>query len=671
MFVSKPSLALLAALVAAPVANAREPIPADSFARIPLIQSVSMSADGKTLVALVEAPNSNHTETALATWNLDNLEAGKILTRSGERMKFIAASALKAGRVLVTGQQDWTGQLGGCGEGNANGATKTVVFKSYMTDVSQKNFSEAFTDKSHSTGVSEDTRKCLELNSTASMVSSLPLDPENVVIQRYSASKGQADYYRYNMKTGEAKLLFTDSDKWSPALFNQRNGEVLVRSEMEPDGGDFVQSYSILNQKTGEFEAQPLLTRKVSERYKFNFVGYDENTGKYYVLTDLFSDLVQARMYDPATKKFDDEPLVAHPNFSIGGIILGRQPSNFNKVLGFVVEGLEPEVIYTDDAMAALQAGLKKAFPGQNVSIRSYNDDLTRILFTTESGQQSPAFRLLMDRKNVVDLGSERPWIKPTQLGAQRLTSYTARDGMEIPAIVDLPAGWKQGDAPVPAVVQPHGGPWARDEAGWDGSGWVPFMTSRGYAVIRPQYRGSDGFGRKLWMAGDAEWGQKMQDDNDDAANWLVKQGIAAPGKIAIFGYSYGGFAAAAAVVRPGGPFRCAIAGAPVTDLARIGRSWSDSRLQRIMQGKTVKGMDPMRNTDKASIPVLLFVGDRDVRTPAFHARGFYDAVKGRVPAKFELIPDQRHQMPWSYKAQMTTLPMIGDFLAKDCGLGV
>lgn len=667
---SKMRLALLAAIAATSAANAREAIPADAFARIQQIQSVSMSADGKTLVALVESPNSNHTETALATWNLDNLAAGSVITPSGERMKFIHASALKAGRVLVVGQQDWTGQLGGCGEGNISGATKTVVFKTYMTDTSQKNFSEAFTDKSRGTGISDDTRKCLELNSTASMVSSLPLDPENVVIQRYSTSKGQADYYRYNMSTGEAKLVFTDSDKWSPALFNQRNGEVLVRSELEPDGGDFTQSYSILNPKTGQFDAQPALTRKVSDRYSFDFSGYDEATGKYYVLTDLFSDLVQARMYDPATGKFDEEPLVAHPKYSIGGVILGRQPSNFGKVLGFVVDGLEPEVVYTDPTMAALQAGLKNAFPGQSVSINSYNDDLSRILFVTESGQRPPAFHLLMDRKNVVDLGSERPWIKPSQLGEQRLVTYKARDGMDIPAIVDLPAGWKQGDAPVPAVVQPHGGPWARDSAGWDGSGWVPFMTSRGYAVIRPQYRGSQGFGRKLWMAGDAEWGQKMQDDNDDAANWMVKQGIAVPGKIAIFGYSYGGFAAAAAVVRPNGPFRCAIAGAPVTDLARIGRSWSDNRLQRILQGKTVKGMDPMRNTDKASIPVLLFVGDRDVRTPAFHARGFYDAVKSRVHAKFELIPDQRHQMPWSYKAQMMTLPMIGDFLEKDCGLG-
>jgi dipeptidyl aminopeptidase/acylaminoacyl peptidase len=273
-----------------------------------------------------------------------------------------------------------------------------------------------------------------------------------------------------------------------------------------------------------------------------------------------------------------------------------------------------------------------------------------------------------MDRKRIVTLGSQRPDVAPSDIGEQRWIKYTARDGLSIPAILDLPVGWKQGDAALPTIIHPHGGPWARDNTGWDASGWVPFLTSRGYAVLRPQYRGSSGLGRKLWLAGDAQWGQKMQDDNDDGAAWLVKQGITNPGRIAIFGYSYGGFAAAAAVVRPNSPYQCAIAGAPVTNLAKLGWSWSESRLQRILQGQTVKGMDPMLNTDKANIPLLTYVGDRDVRTPSFHAKDFYDAVKGKVHAQFELIPDMPHSMPWYPRHQTATLTLISQFLSKDCG---
>ena len=107
-----------------------------------------------------------------------------------------------------------------------------------------------------------------------------------------------------------------------------------------------------------------------------------------------------------------------------------------------------------------------------------------------------------------------------------------------------------------------------------------------------------------------------------------------------------------------------------MTDLARLGTSWSDSRLQRILQGQTVKGMDPMLNTDKARLPVLLFVGDRDVRTPSFHARGFYDAVRDQVPAQFKLVPDMPHQMPWYPSQQQMTLSLIENFLSEDCGPG-
>ena len=267
-------------------------------------------------------------------------------------------------------------------------------------------------------------------------------------------------------------------------------------------------------------------------------------------------------------------------------------------------------------------------------------------------------------------LGSQRPWVDDKQIGEQRWVTYPARDGLPIPGILDLPTGWKPSDGPLPTIIHPHGGPWSRDAMGWDMSGWVPFLTSRGYAVLRPQYRGSTGLGRKLWLAGDAQWGEQMQDDKDDGAAWLVKQGIADPGRIAIFGYSYGGFAAAAASVRPDSPYQCAISGAPVTDLAKIGMSWSDNRLQRILQGRTVKGMDPMQNTAKANIPVLLYVGDRDVRTPAFHARGFFNAIKGSVPAKFELIPNMPHSMPWYPAHHEQTLQMIEDFLKRDCGPG-
>jgi len=657
-------------MLSSPTLAQPEPIPAESFAKVPNIQSVSMSADGKMLVALIAAPGSGNEDTALATWDLNDLDSGPVITPSGDRMKFIAASALKADRLLVFARQEWTGRLGGCGEGKSTGATKTFVNKLYLTDSKHEGFEEAFADNTRRLGVSEATQRCLEIAGSASLVNTLPLDPERVIISQLNELTFQSNFFLYNLKTGETELLLRAGGRTTPSLFDSRTGELLIRTEIEASGAnEYEQRILFKNTDTGEFEVHENLSRPLSERYSFTVSGRDEETGKFYVLTDLFSDQVQAWMYDPATRQFDDQPLVAHPQYSIGRIILGRQPSNFNKVLGFTVSGGRTETTYVDPQMKSIHEGLKQAFPNQGVAINDYNDDMSRVLFTTSSHRHPPSYHLLIDQSRVMTLGKQRPWIDPNNIGEQRWITYEARDGLEIPAILDLPAGWSKDDGPLPAIIHPHGGPWARDTQGWDASGWVPFLTSRGYAVLRPQYRGSAGLGRELWLAGDREWGQAMQDDKDDGAAWLVDQGIADPERLAIFGYSYGGFAAVAATVREDSPYQCAIAGAPVADLGRLGNTWSENRLQRILQGQTVTGLDPMTATDKANIPIMLYVGDRDVRTPSWHASNFHKAIQNEVRSELVIVEDMPHSLPWYPRHHRTTLGLIDRYLGQTCGL--
>ncbi len=205
---------------------------------------------------------------------------------------------------------------------------------------------------------------------------------------------------------------------------------------------------------------------------------------------------------------------------------------------------------------------------------------------------------------------------------------------------------------------------------GWDPTGWTQFLATRGYAVLQPQYRGSEGWGHDLWLAGDFEWGQKMQDDNDDGADWMVANGYAAKDRIAIFGYSYGGFAAFAASVRPGGPFKCAIAGAGVSNLQRTANNWGDNREQRSFQGRTVTGMDPSQNTDKLAMPILIFHGDHDVRVPLYNSTDFYNAVKSTGKAKLVILKNMGHQMDkWTAGNVRDSLGAIDDFLKNDCKL--
>lgn len=665
-------LALSLALgVGLPLQADANPIPAEQLSRLPAIQSLSMSADGKHLVALVASPTDKTGEdTALATWDLDRLDAGPThITPSGDRMKFVGAYALKGDHLMAITRQEWTGALGGCGEGNSTGSTKTFISKAYLTDLKHSRFQEAFVDSSRKIGLSDATLRCLELAGTSSLVDLLPLDPDHVLISQLDANSFSANYLRYNLSTGRTELLHVGGARSVPGLFHPRNGDLLTREQVDPAGSDeYERRILVHDPATGQFEHHPALSQKITERYTVDIVGIDEQTGNLYVLTDKFTPHVQARVYDPARREFLPEVLAAHPDFDISGLVFGKHPSDFNQILGFRVSGPQEVVEYVHPVMVELQGALKKAFPGKDIRINNYNEDRTRVLFTVSAHDQPPHYYVLADRQHLVNLGSELPGLDTSGIGQQRWVTYSARDGRQIPAILDLPAGWDSSKGPLPAIVHPHGGPWARDYAGWDRSGWVPFLTSRGYAVLRPQYRGSAGLGRDLWIAGDSQWGLSMQDDKDDGAKWMIEQGIADPGRIAIFGYSYGGFAAAAAAVRSPSPYQCAISGAPVTDLGRLGTSWSSNRLQRILQGRTVKGMDPMQNTTEAVLPTLLFVGDRDVRTPAFHARGFYNAIRNAVPAQFEMIADMPHSGPWYPRHQRQVFDLIENYLSNDCG---
>ena len=648
-----------------------EPIPVEAFARVPNIQSVSLSREGDLVVAIVAAPGSDNGDTALATWNLADAGSAPVITPSGDRMKWIAGSALKHGQILAIGRQEWTGQLGGCGEGRVTGATATFVNQVYLTDATHGEFEEAFETGGRALGIGENLRRCLEIAGTTSVVSSLPLDPDRIIISRLNPISLGAAFYRMNLRTGEQEFMFRGGGRTSPALFDRRDGTVLAREELEPVGeNEYENRIYLLNPETGEFEVHETLAYSLASRHTMSVAGRDEASGQYYIITDLYSDLAQVYAYDPATRSLSDGPILAHPRYSITGLIFGDESENSSSVMGFRYGGPRgSEVYWLDGAMNATQEALNGLFPDAYVSIMDTANGLNTILFSVSSGAQPPAYYIFRNGELQL-LGHSRPWIDSDNLADSELIYYEARDGLRIPGILDLPAGWTPEDGPLPTIIHPHGGPWARDTTNWDASGWVPFLTSRGYAVLRPQYRGSTGFGLELWRAGDRQWGLAMQDDKDDGAAWLVEQGIADPDRIAMFGYSYGGFASIAAVVRENSPYQCAIAGAGVADLGNIGNNWSDSRIQRAFQGRTVSGMDPILNTDQANIPIFLFHGDRDVRVPLFHSRDFYNAVRNRVDAELMVVDDMPHSLPWYPRHHREFLTRIESYLANDCGPG-
>lgn len=547
-------------------------IPIEHLSRNPAISSPSMSPNGEHIVALVTLEGEE--DQSLAIWETARLDDPPLVTRANDRMKFVAAEALKAGKIFVLGQQTWTGTAGGyaCLEGLSRaGAVKTFLTKAYITDVTARSFDEPFSKRALGLG-DKGIEKCFELTGEADIVSTLPLHETDVLVERTDKSKLINEFYRINLKTGREKLIYRETASEAAAFWDPRTGQLLAKARTESRGDGHYDFETWLRSTDGEnFERHDKLTVRTEDRRTLDIVGRDEASGRYYVVTDKFSDKAALFFYDPVKRVFSTEPLFAHPDFSVVDITLDQRPGSFNRLVSVSYYADTVQRYFVDPEIGAISAGLEEAFPDMDLSLIDMTDDLSKVLFSVSSSTTPPTYYLLKDRTVLVRIGAQRPWFDSAGLQATELTYYTARDGLRIPGFLTLPPGWARGSEPIAAIVLPHGGPWSRDDAAWDPSGWPQFLASRGYAVLQPQFRGSEDWGHDLWLAGDAEWGLKMQDDKDDGAAWLVSEGIAAPDRIAIFGYSYGGFAAMAAAVREDGPFKCAIAGAGVSNLARIG----------------------------------------------------------------------------------------------------
>lgn len=305
--------------------------------------------------------------------------------------------------------------------------------------------------------------------------------------------------------------------------------------------------------------------------------------------------------------------IYARPDVDVGGLVrIGRR----QRVVGTSYATDVGQAVYFDKNLVALRTALSKALPGQPiVGFVDSNLDESKLLLWAGS-DTDPGRYYLYDKAahHLDELMLTRPDLEGVRLAEQKPITFKAADGTVIPAYLTLPPG--SNGRNLPAIVMPHGGPSDRDEWGFD---WLPqYFAARGYAVIQPEFRGSSGYGDSFFMKnGFQSWRTAIGDVND-AGRWLVGQGIADPNKLAIFGWSYGGYAALQANVLDPKLFKAAVAVAPVTDLPALvedHRDYTDyPAYQAIVgTGPSAREGSPAENADKIAVPVLLFHGDMDL----------------------------------------------------------
>lgn len=305
--------------------------------------------------------------------------------------------------------------------------------------------------------------------------------------------------------------------------------------------------------------------------------------------------------------------VLARPDVDVDGLVrIGRQ----QRVVGVSYATDRRQVSYFDPKISALVASLGKAVSGAptiGVTDASLNE---KKLVVFAGSDLNPGGYYLLDQttKKMAEIAPVRPDLAGIKLASVKAIRYKAADGTMVPAYLTLPPGSEGKN--IPAIVMPHGGPSARDEWGFD---WLSqFFAARGYAVLQPNYRGSSGYGES-WFKGNGfrSWKLAMGDVND-AGRWLVSEGITSSEKLAIVGWSYGGYAALQSSMLDADLFKAIAAIAPVTDLERLRDelkdSSSDQQVKDIIGDASLwKEGSPAQNAARIKAPVLLFHGDKDL----------------------------------------------------------
>jgi acetyl esterase/lipase len=321
--------------------------------------------------------------------------------------------------------------------------------------------------------------------------------------------------------------------------------------------------------------------------------------------------------------------IYSNPDVDVDDLIrIGRR----GRVVGVSYVTDTRQSVFFSPEIQQLITALHKALPQQPIlRVVDSSADESRLLVFAGS-DADPGVYYIFDRKShqLQTFLVVRSALEGVKLASVRSITYPATDGTLIPAYLTLPPGAENAKG-LPAIVLPHGGPSARDEWGFD---WLSqFYAARGFAVLQPQFRGSAGYGDAWFRENGFHSWQIAVGDVLAGGRWLVSQGIANPSRLAVVGWSYGGYAALQSAVLDPSVFKAVVAIAPVTDLGELREQWRRFSNYQVVSniigdGPHVKEGSPAQHADKIKVPVLLFHGEVDSNVSIEQSKRMCSALK-------------------------------------------
>lgn len=399
----------------------------------------------------------------------------------------------------------------------------------------------------------------------------------------------------------------------------------------------------------------------------FRPLAIDASANSVYVLKKLNGRMALYRLHLDGSRR--EELVASNPNVDIDDVV---RVGDGLKVIGYTFAEDRRRAIYFDSEFDRLADQLAKILPKTpQVTFAGASADGRKLLIFA-GGAEDPGRYYMFDKqtRELNQLLEDRPGLAGRSLGTVSTISYKTADGVSVPAYLTLPPG-KSNAKGLPGVVLPHGGPSARDEWGFD---WLAqFLAGRGYAVIQPNYRGSAGFGDQWLMENGFKSWRISIGDISAAARYLASSGIADPGRIAIVGWSYGGYAALQAAETEPSLYKAIVAVAPVTDLALLKEEAQDYTNADIVarfvgSGPHIVEGSPLRHPSAIAAPVLLVHGDLDTNVDVEHSDKMNAALKSAgKPVEYLRFRGLDHQLDDS-AARTQMLAKIGQLLERTIG---
>ena len=438
------------------------------------------------------------------------------------------------------------------------------------------------------------------------------------------------DPYRLNIETGELTLLAENPGNIQ-GWMTDHDGRLRVATAIV-DGVNT----QILYRDTEDEPFKPVLTTNF--RDVVSFMEFTPDNKEVYAATNLHRDKTILVRMNPATCE-ELEVLYENERYDIASISYSRKRK---KLLSVYCTGhKEPVRHYFDAEEEQLRQRIKAHFPNQRYGIADTDKAEENYLIYVGGDRTRGSYwhynALTDEAKKIADLA---PWIKSDEMNAMHPVCYTTRDGLQIEAYLTLPDGLTPDTAKqLPIVVNPHGGPWARDC--WGYSSEVQFLSNRGYAVFQMNFRGSTGYGRHFLEASYKQWGLKMQDDITDGVKWLIERGIANPNRIAIYGGSYGGYATLAGLTFTPDLYACGIDYVGVSNLFTFMQTippyWRPMLEMMYEQvghpehdADQLAATSPALHADKIKVPLFVAQGANDPRVNKAESDQMVEALRQR-----------------------------------------